>query len=163
MTLHDLIKRSRGTDEYPVLSLQHDMNRLFEDFFSGSRFPSLFERKGAGALAEFATPQVDISETETEVRISAELPGMTEKEIDVTLAEGALTIRGEKKVERNDEKENYHVTERSYGSFQRTLTLPCEVDRESVDATFTNGVLNIVLKKVETESPKKKIDIKRVD
>ena len=107
---------------------------------------------------EFA-PAFDVSETEGELIVTAEIPGMDKKDLDIHLSDGVLTVKGEKKQEKEDKKENYHCIERRYGSFSRTMRLPVDVDTEKVDAAYKDGVLRITLPKSETVKPKK-IDIK---
>jgi HSP20 family protein len=107
----------------PLMSLHRDVNRLFDDLLRGTgQMPTSSQREGAegGMLM----PQMDVSETERELKICAELPGVSEKDVDIRLEDDVLVIRAEKKFERKDEKENYHFVERSYGTFQRALRLP---------------------------------------
>ena len=107
------------------------------------------------------TPRVDVSESETAYDIDVELPGMTEKDIEVTLSDDSLNIKGEKKIEREQKKKNYHVTERSYGSFQRTFRVPNGVDHNKVDAAYSKGVLKISLPKTDVaKSNKRSIAVK---
>ena len=94
-------------------------------------------------------PRVDVIEREKEYCIKAEMPGLSEKDVEVTVSDGRLTIRGEKKEERQEEKENYYLSERSYGSFQRSFQLPDTVDKDKIEATSKNGVLTIRLPKTE--------------
>jgi len=130
-------------DELPYATLQREMDRMFGDFFhDGETWP--MRREG---MSTVMTPQIDISETESEVHISAELPGIDEKDIDVTLADGVLTIRGEKKQECEQKEENFYRMERSFGQFQRSIALPVDVDEDKVDAVFSKGVLQIKLPK----------------
>ena len=107
-------------------------------------------------------PRIDVKETDKEILIAAELPGTNEKDISLTLQNGVLTIQGEKKVEYDEEKENYHVMERSYGSFPRSLRLPDTVDEDKVEARFENGVLKVSLpKRAEALGAQRRIDIKK--
>ena len=114
---------------------QREMNRLFDDFF---RSPAPFGG---------ATPRVDVEETDDEYRVSAELPGIDENDVNVTLTNGVLTIRGEKKAEREEKDRSYYLSERSFGSFRRAIPLPSEIDEDKVEAQFKNGVLTIRLPK----------------
>ncbi len=141
-----------------LLDLQEEMDRWFEEFFGrGWLTPfRLFEEK----LPAFS-PRVDVVETDKEIKVSVELPGMTEEDIEVTLDDDMLTISGEKKSEHEEKEENYYYMERSYGSFRRVVPLPCSVDEEKVTATFKNGVLNIVLPKAAEAIERKRIKIKR--
>lgn len=140
----------RGDD--PFLSLQREMNRLFDDTFRG--VPAV---AGNGkALA----PSMDVKETDKTVVVQAELPGVDQKDLDVTYVDGVLTIKGEKKAEKEESKAGYHLSERSYGSFFRSLAID-DVDAEKIDARFDKGVLTVTLPKVgPAEAKTKKIDVK---
>lgn len=105
------------------------------------------------------TPAVDVVEEGDHVKVTAELPGMTEKDFTVEAQEDRLILRGEKKSEKKEKKRNYYYSELSYGSFSRTIPLPVEVDAAKAQANFKNGVLEITLPKTEN-SARKKIDIK---
>ena len=98
-------------------------------------------------------------ETEKEIRVSAELPGVGEQDVDISLNDDVLTIRGEKKFERTDDKENFHFVERSYGTFQRSLRLPFPVDPEQVQASFENGVLTVTLPKTGRQERSRRIQV----
>jgi HSP20 family protein len=100
-------------------------------------------------------PRIDVSENETAFTVKAEVPGMDKKDLDITLTDGLLTIKGEKKHGRDVEEENYHLIESSYGSFSRTLKLPVDVDTSRVDAKYKDGVLTVVLPKAEEAVPRK--------
>jgi HSP20 family protein len=138
----------------PFFSLQRDMNRLFDDAWRGFGATGTGRSSQAGGSIE---ARMNVSETEKELRISAELPGVDEKDVDVTLEGDVLTIRGEKKSEeeRGGEKENYHFVERCYGSFQRSVQLPYSVKDEDVKAEFRNGVLTLTLPKSEQQQRRK--------
>ena len=140
----------------PFLSLHREMNRLFDDVLRGSfGVPVQSGEQGGGMMM----PHMDVSETESEVRICAELPGVSEKDVDVSLSDDVLTIRGEKKFERKDDKENYHFVERSYGTFQRSLRLPYAVDPDQVQPSFDNGVLAVTLPKGKEQERSRRIQI----
>lgn len=143
----------------PFFRLQHEMNRLFDDAFSSFRLPAAFGAESEGGRV----PKIDVHETDNAVEIDAELPGVDEKDLDVQVHDNLLTIRGEKKFERKDEKEGeYRVMERSYGSFSRSMSLPFAVDPNTVEATFRNGVLKLTLPKpAEARTEAKRITIKR--
>ena len=126
---------------------------FFDRFFEDLGLPSLFSEETG------FTPAFDVSETESELTVKAELPGMDEKEIDISLSDGMLTIKGEKKHEKEEEKKCYHTVERRYGAFSRTMRLPSEVEAEKVDATYRDGVLKVTLPKSETAKARK-IEIK---
>ncbi|WEK51031.1 MAG: Hsp20/alpha crystallin family protein [Candidatus Kaistia colombiensis] len=128
----------------PFVSLQRGMNRLFEDVFRTAGLPATgTEGQEAGMLM----PQINVSETDTEIRITAELPGVAEKDVDVMLDDDVLTIRGEKRLEQKEDKENYHFVERSFGRFMRSIRLPQSVNRDQVRANVENGILTVVLPK----------------
>lgn len=131
----------RDGDEHPILSLHREVNRLFDDVFRGFAVPSL---GGAGSLA---WPHVELGETAKDIRVTAELPGLNEKDVDISLEEGVLTLRGEKRSEVEDKERGY--SERSYGRFERRIGLPKGIDRERSNATFRNGVLTVTLPKTE--------------
>lgn len=152
----------------PLARLREDMDRLFGSFVGRmGGLPSLahtsaldpfaaFERGFGGGLAA-----VDVVETEKDYRLTAELPGLDEKNVDVTMADNTLTIKGEKKDEREEKEGGYLYSERRFGSFQRSFRLPEDVDRDKIEATFKNGVLTLVLPKNPRASEKqKKINIK---
>jgi HSP20 family protein len=140
MDLRDIVPWGREKD--PFTLLRKEMNKVFEDFSQGFKLEPFGQRLVAGFQ-----PKVNISESDKKITISAELPGMDDKDIDVSLSRNELTIKGEKKEEKEVKKENYYHMERSYGSFHRTLSLPCEVEDDKVDAQFKNGVLTINLPK----------------
>jgi HSP20 family protein len=148
-----------ASDLGSISSLQEEMNRMFDDFFHGD-FLTPYRRMET-RLAEF-NPSIDVSETGKAIKVTAELPGMEEKDISVTVDEDYLIISGERKEEKKEEKEEYYHREMSYGSFQRTIPLNVKVDAEKVEATFKSGVLKIKLPKVPgAEKGKgKKIKIK---
>jgi len=104
-------------------------------------------------------PSIDVSETKSDLVIKAELPGMDSKDIDISLSNGFLTIKGEKNQEKEEKDENYYLIERSYGSFTRSVRLPREVQSDKITASFKNGVLRVTLPKSE-EAKKKEIKVK---
>lgn len=134
----------------PFASFRSEFDRLFEDFF-GETSPAT--REGAPAEQALA-PRLDIAESEKAFTISAELPGVDEKDLDVTVADGLLTIKGEKRseAEEKDEAKNYHRVERSYGLYERRLTLPQDADQSKIDADFRNGVLTVTIPKSKAAS-----------
>lgn len=115
--------------------LQQQIDRVFDNFSSWN-----------GALGTFS-PSMEVSETAEALEINAELPGIDEKDVEISVADGVLTIRGEKKEERKEEKKAYRLVERSYGSFERSLALPRTVDVNAVNASMSNGVLKITIPK----------------
>lgn len=130
-----------------VSRLRQEMDRLWDDFFGPGR-------RGLRPLEVEWTPAVDIAETADKVVIKAEVPGIEAKEIDISLSGDVLTIKGEKKSEREEKKENYHLVERSYGSFSRSLRLPAAVNADKIEATYKQGVLTITCPKKEKVKPK---------
>ncbi len=142
-------------DENPFSLLRREMDSLFDNFFRGFDMEP-FERR----MAAFS-PKVDVTENDKEIMISAELPGMDEKDIDVSLQNDMLTIKGEKKEEKEDKGKDYYRMERSYGSFSRTIPLPVEVETDKVDAKFKKGVLTVTLpKSAKAVEETKKIPVK---
>jgi HSP20 family protein len=143
----------RPSAEDPFWGFRREVDRLFDDFFTGrgmARWP------GDGVDL-----RLDVSETDNELTIAAELPGVDEKDVEVTLADDLLTVRGEKKREHTQRDGDYHMVERSYGSFARSLRLPFKVDQDKVDARFEKGVLTITLPKpAEIQQSTKRIAIK---
>ncbi|MDH7500202.1 MAG: Hsp20/alpha crystallin family protein [candidate division NC10 bacterium] len=131
------------------LSLQKEMDRLFGQYFGRMRGPE--EESLAAAWA----PAVDIYETEDKVVLKAELPGLKKDHIDIQIRENTLTLKGEKKFEKEVKEENYHRVERTYGTFQRSFTLPNTVKQEGIEAIFKDGVLEVSLPKAEEAKPKK--------
>jgi len=141
-----------GRDDDPFGSLFREVQKTFEDF--SRRSP----------MAAFGAEMLAIAESKGAINVMAELPGVEEKDVDVTLADGVLTIRGEKKSERDerDKDKSWHVVERSYGSFSRTISLPFDPDPAKVEAKFDKGVLHIHLPKpVEMAKKQQKIEIKK--
>jgi HSP20 family protein len=139
-------------------SLRTEVDRLFDNFtgrFGAMPFlPSRFATQ-----LSVPSPAVDITEAQDAFVMTAEIPGMEEKEIEVLLSGDTLTIKGEKRREREEKGDNRYLSERSYGAFQRAFTLPETVDREKIDASFNNGVLSVTLPKTVVAAPKK-IEVK---
>ena len=130
------------TTSSPIFGLRREIDRLFEDTFT---------RDGNNW-----TPAVDIKESDSDIRIDLELPGMKPEEVEITAENGLLTIRGEKRSERKEGDEGrYHVVERSYGTFLRTFTLPQGVDENQIQAEFNDGVLSIRIPKTALPQPKR--------
>ena len=131
--------------------MRGEMDRLWEAFFEGR--PRRRTDEGEWI------PSVDVSETKNDLVVKAELPGMDPKDIDISLSDGHLIIRGEKKQEREEKEEDYHFIERSYGSFTRSIQLPKEVKHDKINASYKNGILKVVLPKSE-EAKTKEIKIR---
>jgi HSP20 family protein len=156
MTKHflpDLFGRqSAGTDIFS--SLQREIDQVFKDF--GRNLPSFGEGRDGPMQVKF-----NVAETDKAVEVTAEIPGVDVKDIDVQLREDVLTIKGEKKAEKDEKQKDYHLVERSYGMFERSFTLPAGVEAGKVEASFDKGVLTIVLPKApEAQSKVQKIDVK---
>ncbi|MCX8023516.1 MAG: Hsp20/alpha crystallin family protein [Syntrophorhabdaceae bacterium] len=146
---------SRFEDLYPFKAFQEEMTRLMDSFFGSFGIEPLEKKMGV------FTPSVDVVDAGKEIKVTAELPGIDEKNVEVSLEKDALIIKGEKKEEREEKKESYYYAERSYGSFLRTIPLPDEVDMDKAKATFKNGVLTVTLPKTEKALKEtKKIPIK---
>lgn len=153
MQIKDLIPWAKKSDaptagergDHPLTDLQREMNRVFDGFWG--RLDSPFGALPAALSG--AGPRADVVETDKAVEVTVELPGMAEQDIDVSLTDDAVTVKGEKKIERQEEKTGYHLSERSYGSFTRTIALPYGVDADKAEATFRNGVLTVTLPKTE--------------
>ncbi len=128
-----------------LTSLQREMNRLFQDY-SGHGEQEL-------TAASFAPP-VDIYEDEHNITLKMEVPGIDQKDLDIRVENNTLTVRGERKFEKDEKEENYRRIERRYGSFVRSFTLPTTVDTENINADYDNGVLKIRLSKREEAKPK---------
>jgi len=147
----------RDDDRSPLFSLHREVNRLFDDVFRS------FDR-GVPAFSALPTfkvgwPSVEIAETEKEIKVTAEIPGLEEKDVEVLLENGVLTLRGEKRSETQDEERQF--SERFYGRFERRIPLGAEVEEDKIDAHFRNGVLSIVLpKSARAQSQVKRIAIK---
>src|SRR3974390_646103 len=145
-----------GLDDDPFGSLFSEVKKTFEDFSRRSPLTGF----GTGTLA----PKIDVAESKDAIDLTGELPGADEKDVDVTLTNGVLTFRGEKKTQRDekDKDKNWHVVERSYGSFSRTISLPFDPEPTKVDAKIDKGVLHVHLPKpVEVAKKQQKIEIKK--
>ena len=145
----------RREEENPFAMMQREMNRIFDSFN---------RNWGVGAYPDVTgsfMPRLDVTEDAKAFTVTAELPGMNEKEIDLSLSGDTLTIRGEKKEEKEDKNKNYYYSERSYGSFMRSVPLPRQVATDQVSASFKKGVLTITLPKTAAAlEATKKIDVK---
>lgn len=140
----------------PFFQLHREMNRLFDDFFSDFGSPFLLADNGGRARPV----HIDYKDTGKAIEIEAELPGVDEDDVDVELSDNLLTIRGEKKLEEDDGKDG--VSRRAYSSFQRSMSLPFDIDSDAIEATFKNGVLKLTLPKPpELEARTKKIEVRR--
>jgi HSP20 family protein len=145
----------RGTDVNPFFALHREMNRMFDDVFRGFDLAPFGSARGMSGLG---WPQIDIDETDKEVRITAELPGLDEKDVSLEIANGVLSISGEKKSESEDKERRF--SERYYGRFERRIPLE-DVDQEKVSAAFKNGVLTITVPKSAEAKNVRRIAINR--
>ena len=150
-------RQSAGSTLAPLSRLRDEIDRLLEDFSFARPPRSLFGFESGPAL----NPAMELATTDAGYELSVELPGLEEKDIDVEFTDGVLTVSGEKREEsEKKEEDGYLVSERRYGSFRRQLTLPADVDPETIDATFRNGVLKLAMKKDEQAANRtKKIKI----
>jgi HSP20 family protein len=147
------VKRSQSKDT--LTTLHNDIDRLFDNFFRG------FDLAPFGESFSTFSPNIDVRENDHNYQVTAELPGMDENDIEVTLDHNSLTIRGEKKQETQDKGHNYYRMERSYGSFQRSISLPPGIDSGKIDANFNKGILTITLPKTtEAQKHAKHIPVK---
>ena len=151
----------------PFESFRREVDRLFDDFSGGTwRSPfgrSFFDieplRRTEAAFG--SVPAVDVTQTDKGYEITAELPGMEDKDIEVKLANGVLTIRGEKRDEKEEKNKDYYLRERSFGSFERSFQVPENIDTDKISAGFKKGVLTIMLpKSAEAQRAEKKIEVK---
>jgi HSP20 family protein len=159
MTHATLVRRQPTSTAVPVRPFFRGFESLFDDDFfrpfgaiSSALKPSV---EGQGAWI----PAMDIRESKDAYTVTAELPGLTKKDVEITAEDNVLTISGERQLEAEGENENYHRIERSYGSFKRSFTLPIQVIQDKVDARYQNGILTISLPKAE-EAKQRKIEIK---
>lgn len=146
----------------PFSTLRQQVDRLFDDF---GRWPSLWGGEAARPMQEWIGGNwgaIDVSETDEAFRISVELPGCEEKDIDISARSDVLTIRAEKRAERSEEKKkNYHLTERRFGAFARSFRIPEQVDEEHISASFRNGVLELVMPKTaEAKKQARRIEVR---
>lgn len=147
-------------EDNPFLDLHRRMNEVFADFFAeGGEDP--FWPRGLPRLRDLpSAPKVDVAETDTAVVVTADLPGLDEKNVEVTLDDRLLTIRDRREEEKNETKRSYHLIERSYGEVQRAIQLPAGIDRDQVKAAFKNGVLTVTLPKTpEAKATSRRIEV----
>lgn len=148
-------QRTQNND--PIGMFHRELDRVFDDFLRGSPFS---RERETGVLSAWG-PQTDVSETDHDIQVTVELPGVDEQDVDVTLWDNTLRIRGEKRAEKKEQEKDYHLTERSYGTFERIIPMPYNLDPESVDAKFSKGVLTVILPKPpEARETAKKIPVK---
>ena len=150
-----LSRATMNTD--PFTSLRREMDRMFDDFTRGWVVPAAFGTSG------MLSPKVNVAETDKGLEVTADLPGIDQKDIEINLADGILTLKAEHKAEKEekDEKKHYHLVERSFGTFMRSFELPFEADTDKIEANFEKGVLKIsVPRSAAAEKQVKKIAIK---
>ena len=162
LNMRELIPWTRGREvtsgrrvEHPLVAFQREVDRLFDDFWRGFDLPLFGRPERMGGTV---SPKIDISEKDDEIVVTAELPGLDEKDLEVTLTDNVLSIRGEKKLEKEEKERGYTYTERSYGSFERRIPLDVEVLSDKVAAAFKNGVLTVTLPK----SPEAQKNVKHI-
>lgn len=151
-----------------LLDLRNQMDRMFDEFMSGWRSPL---SRDLFAMTPFQAPAIgegmidvhfDVSESDEGLELTAELPGIEEKDVEISLDDGVLTVRGEKKFEKETKERDYHLSERRYGHFSRAMRLPDSVDQDQIRAGFDKGVLSVMLpKRPEAKARKKKIEISK--
>jgi HSP20 family protein len=138
----------------PFTSFRHEMDRLFDDFFTPTE-----QRSFGGDAGVTLRPSVDVAETDQAYTVTAELPGLEQKDVELNLRDNALTLSGEKRQESHEENGGRSYTERSFGRFERVIPLPEEVDADRVEANFKNGVLKVTLPK----NPKARDKTRRIE
>ncbi len=132
-----------------IMVLRDRMNRLFEDLVSSPKF------EDSDIIQSTWSPAVDIYETENELVLTAELPGVEEKDVEIKVEDNTLSLRGERKFEKETREENYHRIERAYGSFYRSFSLPNYVDQDKISAEYENGLLKVHMPKKAEVKPRK--------
>lgn len=155
MHMRDLIPWARGSGQpvdifredrsNPFLTLHREMNRLFDEAFRGFEMPTFLGTRPGLAMGTW--PRLEATETDKEIRVSAELPGLAESDVEVTLADGMLVIRGERKCETEDKDRQF--SERFYGRFERRVPVGMDIEEDKVEASFKNGILEVTLPKTE--------------
>ena len=136
-----------------VINMQREINRMFDSFFRGGL------SEDDALVASDWSPAVDIAEHDNEYTVKLELPGVSKEDVKITMQNNVLTVRGEKRKEKETKGSSYHRVERSYGTFQRNFTLPSTVKADKIDASYAEGILTIVLPKAE-EARAKQIEVK---
>ena len=143
---------SRERNDNPLSTLHREMNRLFDDVLRGWDLPAL-----SGAASQWSWPHVEVTERDNAVRVTAELPGLTEKEVELSVDDDVLTIRGERRQENEDKERGY--TERFYGRFERKIGLPSGIETNKAEANFRNGVLTVTLPRSAEADNRRRIPI----
>lgn len=140
--MFDIVRREPRLG-WGMLNLRDEMNKLFGNFFDDLDW-----------RVSYWTPSIDIVEEDDKLRLTAELPGVDKKDVKINIQNNVLTIEGEKRQQNEDKKDNSHYSERFYGKFRRSFTLPAEVESEKVDAEYRDGVLTVTLPKSEKVKPR---------
>jgi HSP20 family protein len=158
------VPRHAGAEWAPFTNLRNEIDRLFDDFGAGFwrfSFPERMRTLWPSTVEWPVCPAIDLKESEGEFRITAELPGMELGDVEVKVTDNSITIRGEKSEAHKEEKEDYLLSERRYGEFQRSLPLPTGVDHDKIAASFANGVLTVTLPKTaEAKEKERKVEVK---
>ena len=153
----------------PFWDLREEIENLFDDFYHGNALAPFRRRRlgsgltASGLAATGSLPQLDVIDKEDEIKIVAEIPGVSEKDLEVRVTDSTLTLSGEKKeeTEKGDKDGDYYMKERRFGAFRRSINLPEGIDQDKIDAKFKNGVLTVHLpKKPEAQHPSRKIEVK---
>jgi HSP20 family protein len=159
MTWRSLVPSTFRSDRDPFKAFRREMDQFFDDFW---KRPALGSSLAPFERERTIFPDMDVFENDKMFQITAELPGLTEKDIKVDLNHNLLTISGEKKVEKEDKGNNYYICERSVGSFYRTIQIPTAVDENNIDAKMKDGILKITLpKSAEALAHTKQIEVKK--
>ena len=160
--MRELIPWARGRDvaagrsvEHPLMSFQREMDRLFEDLWRGFDVPGVARGERVGTMI---SPRIELKEKDEEIVVCAELPGLQDKDVEVTLTDNVLSIRGEKKQEKTEKEQGYTYSERSYGAFERRIPIDAEVLGDKVSARFADGILTVSLPK----NPAAKLQARRI-
>jgi len=142
--------------------MRREMDKLFDQFSDGFTFPALsrIENLWPSAGAELASLAIDVTEDDKAYKVTAELPGLEEKDVNVTVNDDVLLIKGEKRQQKEEKDKNHYLCERSYGAFQRSFALPIDVDRNAVTAQIAKGVLTVTMPKTAESRDVRKIDVK---
>ena len=157
-------QRQPARATHPLFGLRDEIDTLFDRFFSGSLLGPFAGLEAQPLRQSFGgvLPKVDVSESDSEIQIVAELPGLKQDEVELSLEEGVLTLRGETRASREERDKQYHLSERSYGRFERSFRLPETIDRERISANFDNGLLTVTLpKSAKAERSARRIAIGR--
>jgi HSP20 family protein len=159
-TLRPMARTPWEGSQFPLM--RRDLEQMLAEFFGAAAPPGARQMQTGASPGMMLMPHIDVAERDREIRITAELPGITPDDVSVTLDDGVLVIRGEKKAEQHDSGTDLHVLERTYGTFSRYLRLPFSVDPSKVEASFKDGVLTIVVPKPEQMQAKSnRIEIKK--